>query len=97
MATSLGMPEPPETGKGRKDSPLGPLERTQPWDTVILDFWPQNHESESVFAVLAAPGNNLKHEECLGLLLGARPCWALSGSLGPARHIVWVTPIPTGH
>lgn len=41
-ATSPGMLEPPGARRGRKDTSLGPPEGAQPWDTLILDFGPQN-------------------------------------------------------
>ena len=34
-----GCLETPEAGRGRKDSPLEPLERALHWDTLISDVW----------------------------------------------------------
>lgn len=39
VATSQGMLQPPEVGRGREDSPQS-LEEWDPANTVILDFWP---------------------------------------------------------
>ena len=34
-----GRPEPPEAERGRKDPPLEPLDRAQPWDPLSSDVW----------------------------------------------------------
>ena len=34
-----GRLEPPESGRGRKDPPLEPLQGTQPWDALTTDVW----------------------------------------------------------
>lgn len=34
-----GCLEPPEAGRGGKDTPLEPLQRAEPWDPLTPDIW----------------------------------------------------------
>ena len=53
-----GCLETPEAGRGRRDSPLEPLERALHWDTLISDAWcPRLREDRLLFRP-SAPGSS---------------------------------------